>query len=228
MVHEGHRERLRKRFVTSPSSFEDHELLELLLFYVIPRKNTNEIAHSLLNRFGSIKGILDAEIISIQSVPDIGENSSIFLKVISEVLRRYEQHDFDAISLCPFDSYSELGKYLRSLFVGTEKETTYIILFDNSRKLISCKKVAEGFSCGNVVSFREMALEALIQNASSAMLVHNHPNGKPIPSSKDILATNSASSMFSTVGITFIDHFIIAANQCVPILSHEKAHLYNQ
>ncbi len=228
MIHDGHRERLRKRFATAPSSFEDHELLELLLFYVVPRKNTNEIAHALLKRFGSIRGVIDAGVLPLKSVPDMGENSALFFRVIAETLLRYQRSDFDNIGLSSFDSYAELGKYLRSLFVGTENEITYVILFDNSRKLISCKKIAEGYSCGNVVSLREMATEALIQNTAAALLVHNHPHGKPIPSQEDIYATNCANTIFSSVGITFIDHFIVAGNKCMPILSSEKAKLYNQ
>ncbi len=228
MIHDGHRERLRKRFATAPSSFEDHELLELLLFYVVPRKNTNELAHALLKRFGSIKGVIDAGVLSLKSVPDMGENSALFFRVIAETLLRYQTSDFDALSLSSFDTYAELGEYLRNLFVGTENEITYIILFDNAKNLISCKKIAEGYSCGNIISYREMALEALQQNTAAVLLVHNHPHGKPIPSQEDFIATNTANNIFSTFGITFIDHFIVAGDKCMPILSSEKAKLYNQ
>ena len=86
MTHDGHRERLKKRFLSSPDSFEDHELLEMILFYSIPRKNTNETAHKLLKKFGSIKGILDASIESLMTVDDIGPNSALYIKAISKLL----------------------------------------------------------------------------------------------------------------------------------------------
>lgn len=226
MVHEGHRERLRNRFLASPSSFEDHELLELLLFYVVPRKNTNELAHALLDRFGSLRGVLDAGIPALKTVDDVGENTALYLRVISEALFRYSRCDYGADD--QLSSYAELGRYMKSLFIGTENEMTYLLLFDMSKRMIACKKIAEGYSCGNVISYREIVQEAVSQNAAAAILVHNHPHGKPIPSSEDIKATGKISNLLEGLGITFMDHFIVAKGKCVPILSFEKADLYNQ
>lgn len=226
MVHDGHRERLRNRFLASPSSFEDHELLELMLFYVVPRKNTNELAHALLERFGSLKCVLDAGIPALKSVKDMGDNSALFIRVIAEVLLRYERCDYETTD--SFSSYALLGKYMRSLFVGTENEITYLILLDNANRLLSCKKIAEGYSCGNTISYREISVEAVLQNAAAAILVHNHPNGKPIPSGEDITATAKIKEILTALGVTFIDHFIVAKGKCMPILSCEKAPLYNQ
>jgi DNA repair protein RadC len=117
---------------------------------------------------------------------------------------------------------------MKSLFVGTENEITYLILFDVANRLICCKKLAEGYSCGNVIYYRDVAKEVVTQNAAAALLVHNHPHGKPIPSSEDVEATGKINNMLKTLGVTFIDHFIVAKNRCVPILSYEKADLYNQ
>ena len=89
MTHDGHRERLKKRFLNSPDSFENHELLELILFYAIPRKNTNETAHKLLNRFGSVKRILDANIEALVEVEDIGPNVALYIKAIAKLLSKY-------------------------------------------------------------------------------------------------------------------------------------------
>ena len=89
MTHDGHRKRLKNRFLNSPESFEDHELLELILFYAIPRKNTNETAHKLLNRFGSVKGILDASTEALCEIDDIGPNSALYIKAIASLILRY-------------------------------------------------------------------------------------------------------------------------------------------
>ncbi len=226
MIHEGHRERLRNRFLIAASSFEDHELLELLLFYAVPRKNTNEIAHKLLERFGSLKGVLDAGIPALKSVDGMGDNAALFFRVIAETLFRYENHESKTVDA--ITSYAALGDYMRNLFVGTEDEISYILFFDMEQKLLSCKKLSQGFACGNIISNREIATEAVIQNAAGAILVHNHPKGSPNPSKEDLFATGKIKNLLESLGVSFIDHFIVAKGKCVPILSVEKAPLYNQ
>lgn len=225
MVHDGHRERLRNRFLAAPESFEDHELLELLLFYAIPRKNTNEIAHSLLDRFGSIKGILDAGVPSLMAVDDIGESTAVFFRALSQAMLRYRIEEGD--SGTPFDTYAAIGKYLKNLFVGTDNEMTYLLLFDSSQNLIICEKLSEGYSCGNVISNREIVMKALTHNAASAIIAHNHPGGKAIPSREDIYASTVLESSLDFMGVRLIDHFVVAENKCVPILHKEKTELYN-
>lgn len=225
MVHEGHRERLRNRFIAAPDSFEDHELLELLLFYAIPRKNTNETAHILLERFGSIKGIIDAGLPALKSIDAIGDSSAVFFRAIAEALIRYERCECQNIS--PVESYASSSKFLKSLFVGTENEITYIILLDSSKNLITCEKIAEGYSCGNVMSMRELTTLALNNNAACAILAHNHPGGKAIPSGEDIYATNVIKTTLNTLGITLLEHFIVAENECVPIINKDKTRIYN-
>ena len=226
MTHDGHRERLRNRFITAPASFEDHELLELLLFYVVPRMNTNEIAHHLLDRFGSIKGILDAGIPALKEVEQIGDKSAIFLRVVSEVLFRYKMDETEDIN--PLESPAALGNYLRSLFVGTDNEVTYLLLFNASKKLIRCIRLSEGYCTANTVSMREISTLTLNHNAAYVILAHNHPHGKAIPSGEDIATTNTVSTAMSIHGVEFIDHFIVAGNKCVPIINTSKSKLYNQ
>lgn len=225
MTHDGHRERLKKRFLSAPDSFEDHELLELLLFYAIPRRNTNDIAHFLLDRHGSVRGVFDANISSLCQTDGIGENSAIFLRAVSEILMRYER------SICThgelIDSCSDMGRYVKSLFVGTEQEITYLLLFNNSKKLIGFKKVGEGYSCENLISVRDIVEMSLASNASCAVLAHNHPNGQAVPSSDDLYSTRKVEETLRAVGVTLVDHFIIAGERCTPIIHPEKAELYN-
>ena len=224
MLHDGHRERLRERFLTSPESFADHELIELLLCYSITRRNTNDISHELFNNFGSIKGILDADIPALTISNGVGESTAIFLRVVSEVLSRYEKEAHDTKT--PLESNSILSEYLQSLFVGTNNEITYVLGFNNAKKLIFCKKIAEGYSCGNVISMREMASTVIASNAAAVIVAHNHPNGKAIPSGEDIATTNAIRTMLSTLGVSFIDHFIVAGNQCCAIANTSRSQLY--
>ena len=224
MLHDGHRERLRERFLTSPESFADHELIELLLCYSITRRNTNDTAHELFNNFGSIKGILDADVLALETSEGIGNSTAIFLRVVSEVLSRYEKEAHDTKT--PLESNTVLFEYLQSLFVGTNNEITYVLGFNNAKKLLFCKKISEGYSCGNTLSMREMTATIIASNAAAVMVVHNHPNGKAIPSGEDLATTNSIKQVLSILGVTFIDHFIVAGNQCCGITNGSKSQLY--
>ena len=220
-THENHRERLKKRFLNSPESFEDHELLELILFYAIPRVNTNETAHNLLRRFGSLKGVLDAEYMSLVGVEGMGKSSALYMRAISELLIRYERSNVDKRAL--LNTPDVLRAYLHSLFVGTEREMTYLILLDNSMRLLRCDKVGDGYSVGNEIVARNILSLALNNNAAGAILAHNHPNGKAIPSGEDIFVTNHIEWLMRQMGITLIQHFIIAEGKCAPILSKESS-----
>ena len=224
--HDKHRERLRARFLNAGNSFEDHELLELLLFYAIPRVNTNEIAHDLIARFGSLRGVLDAGLPALKSVNGIGENSAIYLRAISELLLRYERASTNTYS--PLRSKPELAAYLRSLFVGTESEISYVILFDAGKRVLLCKKLSEGYSTGNTISMREIISLALNNNAAGIILAHNHPSGKAIPSGDDIESTNIIKSMLDKIDIQLIDHFIVAGDAICPIINYHHAQFYNE
>lgn len=224
MTHDGHRKRLRTRFITSAESFEDHELLELILFYAIPRKNTNEIAHRLLLRFGSLKGVLDASAQALTDVEDIGESTAIYIKAISALVLKYhisEQKSEDLLK-----TPDALATFLKSLFIGTQNESSYILLFDNSKRLIICSKIGEGFSMEHTLSMRKAALTAITSNATSAILVHNHPNGRAFPSGDDIHATNKAKMILEALGITLMEHFIVANDECRPIINSHRAEIF--
>lgn len=219
-MHDGHRQRLRAKFLSAPETLEDHELLELMLFYAIPRSNTNEIAHKLLSRFGSIKGIVNAGLPALKEIKGVGENAALFLRVISDYTARYERSKVELST--PFTSHEALGAYMRSLFVGTDNEEAYLIMFDSSMRLLLCEKVSEGYSAGSVISTRTVASIALASNAPTAALVHNHPGGKPIPSGDDISITGHIRWFLNSMQIHLIDHFIVAGDECRAILDPQK------
>lgn len=226
MTHDKHRQRLRERFLNSPDSFEDHELLELILFYSIPRKNTNETAHRLIERFGSVRGILDASIDSLVEVDDIGMNTALYIKAIAKLVSKYSisEQKSDGILKSP----AALSTFLKNLFIGTQNEISYILLFDNSKRLITCEKIGEGFSMEHTLSLRKAVLSALTSNATSAILVHNHPNGKAFPSGDDIHATNKAKMLLESLGVILMEHFIVADNECRPIINTQRADIFNE
>ncbi len=216
--HGNHRERLRTRFLVAGESFEDHELL---LFYCIPRVNTNETAHRLLERFGSIKGVFNASYTALLEVEGIGKTAALYIRSISEAMCRYGRSCVDTRKL--LDSPDVLYEYMRSLFIGTDKEMTFLILLDAGKRLILCSKVGEGNSSSNAIDPRQIALPTLTTNAAFAILVHNHPGGKAIPSGEDIATTDHIEWFFRQINIEFIDHFIVGENKCVPILKKYKS-----
>lgn len=220
-LHRGHRGRMRFRFKRDPRSCEDHELLELLLFHAIPRQNTNEIAHRLIQKFGCLRRVFDADIQQLQEVEGIGENSAIFIRAIAETIARYSQ---DAHFIThPLASRSALMEYLCTLFIGESKEKVYLILLSSSGRILHTEVIGSGFSGISEISVKKMNALAVGNNAASAVLAHNHPDGIPIPSRQDIATTNKIKVILDQLGVNLIDHFIVVDNECVSILHNNSA-----
>ncbi len=225
-MHTGHRGRLRKKFALASETIEDHELVELLLFYSIPRQNTNELAHALIARFGSLENALDADIEELMQVDGIGENSALLIKLVSEFTRRYSVSKTRKKKTL-LRSHEELSNYLKSLFIGMNTEASFILLFDNSKHLIDTFILATGNSSNTMIPMQKLAQIVSSHNVSYVILVHNHPGGKAIPSGEDIATTHAVKAFLSPLHILLLDHFIVAGNSCVPILNKDKAQYYS-
>lgn len=208
-IHKGHRERLRRRMLEKGlDHFEKHEVLELLLFYAIPRCDTNQLAHSLINTFGSLAGVLDAPYEELLKVPGMGPNAAALFKMIPQLLRAYLTDQSERG--CVLDSAAKLGKYLVGRYVGCRVERTYLLCLDNTGRLLACRMLSEGSLEQVPVIPRQVAEEAMRTGASVVVLAHNHPNGFAIPSSQDVSATRSLFKALQGVGITLADHIVVA------------------
>lgn len=216
-MHEGHRNRLKDRFLREGlDGFEPHNVLELLLFYSIPQKDTNELAHLLIEKFGSLSAVFDAAPEALMSVPGIKGHSAVLLKLIPELARYYysaadETHE-------QYDNVDKIGKMLINKYLGVNSETVFLLLLDNKFKLIDCVKIHEGSVNSVQISPRKLIEQAIMKRASMAVLSHNHPGGMPIPSSEDINTTCVLKSAFDLVGITLLEHVLVAQNRYVPLL----------
>ena len=219
-MHEGHRERLRDKFLKDPKALAQHELLELLLFYALPRRNTNETAHELINTFGSIKDLLDADVNNIAAVPGMGKISSILIKVCAEMNSRYAIAEDTRPKL---DTFSALSDYLVKLFVGTNKEISYLLALSNSCRLIAAEILSEGAVSGTEITTYKISRICGRTDAASIVLAHNHPDGSPEPSREDIFATHILAKFCSQIKVNLIDHFVVAGNVCTPILNEKFA-----
>lgn len=215
--HNGHRERLKEKFIKNNGrNLEDHELLELLLFYSKPRVNTNDTAHDLISEFGTLNGVFDANISELGRIKGVGDNSALLIKVVSELISRHYLTNEDPRK--QYNKFSEIADYLRGLFVGKSSENIYLLLFNNSMRLIKTLLVGDG-TVNMATLVPKMVVEpAIINHASYAIVAHNHPAGLAIPSSEDINTSYVLRSAFNIVDITLIDHFLVADGKCVPII----------
>ncbi len=211
-LHKGHRDRLRGRMLEKGlDHFEKHEVLELLLFYAIPRRDTNALAHRLINTFGSFAGVLDAPYEELLKVPGMGPNAASLLKMVPQLLRIYLTDQSERG--CVLDSTAKLGQYLVGRYVGCRVERTYLLCLDNTGRLLACRMLSEGSLEQVPVIPRQVAEEAMRTGASVVVLAHNHPNGFAIPSAGDISATKTLFQALQGVGIRLADHIVVARQE---------------
>ena len=215
-MHQGHRQRLKERFLNERlDNFDDLYVLELLLYYCIPRKDTNPIAHGLLDHFGSLVGVLEATPAELQKVPGVGENAAIFLSLIPQVGRYYQvkRNETGAI----LRTINQCGQYLVPYFIGRENETVFLLCLDAKCKVLSCKLVGEGSVNSANIPVRRIVELALQSNATTVVLAHNHPSGLAIPSAEDIQTTIRVGKAMAAVEITLADHIVVSDNDYVSL-----------
>lgn len=219
-MHSGHRERLKKKFVKyGADSLETHELLELLLFYGIPRKDTNELAHLLINSFGSLPQVLDAPMSSLLKINGVGESTAILLRLVSKLSRVYIEKNYkiDNKRL----TKSQVEKIILNKFIGRIKEHVVLALFDAKRNLVFCDVIAQGSFGSTGIHIREIIELALKFNATKAIIAHNHPSGIALPSREDIETTIELKNALKLIEVRLIDHIIVADNDYVSIADSE-------
>lgn len=213
-THDGHRERLKRRFLEHGlDNFNDLNAIELLLFYAIPRQDTNELAHRLLDRFGSLAGVLEATPEELLQVKGIGENALTLLKLIPQMDRRYQMSknaDQKRIR-----SSEDAGKVLVPRFRYAREEVVYLLSLDSRNLLIACDEMGRGTLGEASISVRSIVETALKRNAAAVILSHNHVDGFAIPSKADQLATRQIRDALTLVGITLSDHIIVAGDDFV-------------
>ncbi len=208
-LHDGHRKRLIQRFLEEGlDSFEPHNVLELLLFYVIPRKDTNPLAHRLLDQFGSLAQVFEAPISELEKVPGIGASAASFLHLVREAGRYYQVNRIKHEKI--LSSTDKCIQFLTSFFVGRRNETVFLLCLDAKCKLLCCKEITEGSVNSASISPRRIVEMALGVNATSVVLAHNHPSGLALPSGEDLRTTHRIAAALQTVEIVLADHVIVA------------------
>ena len=215
-IHDGHRERLRRRFRDEGlSHFDDLHILELLLFYGQPRRNTSPAAHALLKEFGSLAGVLDAHPEDLMKVAGVGESTALFLRLFPQVMQRYlhERSSVGNVLTTP----AQCGQYLTSCYFQERDEVVYLLCLDAKCKLLDCSLIHRGSVNAAGVSVRKIVEQAIRCNATSVVLSHNHPSGVALPSQEDLVTTRQLQTALDAVGVTLSDHIIVAGDDFVSL-----------
>jgi len=208
-IHEKHRERLRTVYKDGGiDSMQPHQVLELMLFNVIPRKDTNPIAHRLINTFGSFYAVLDADIADLEKVEGVGSRTAVFIKLFSDVFRYYEKNKVE--NRTKDLDISDIGRIMKPSFAGLKNETAYILCLDSSMNILANAKISDGKVNGAYINFRQISEIALRCNANFLVLAHNHPNATAIPSQQDIDLTKDLQRALSYLNIVLFDHLIFS------------------
>ena len=208
-IHRGHRQRVKKRVLKEGiDSFEDHQILELLLFYCIPMKDTNELAHQLIHDFGSLSGVFDASPSNLSDKTGLTEHAALFLSLIPSLARRYQHGKFKKKQI--LSSTSTAGNYVVSLFTGRLYEVFYLICLDAQNKVNHATLLHEGTIDEAPVYPRLIVETALRHQAASVILAHNHPGGRLEPSQADINVTEKIKTALEAISIAVVDHIIVA------------------
>lgn len=222
-LHGGHRQRLRQRFIQEGlDNFTEVQVLELLLFYSIPRIDTNETAHLLIQRFGSLAQVLDTPAEELQKVPGIGENSAVLLHFMSELTRYYQVNRIANEKI--LNTIEKCGQYLIPFFLGRRNETVFLLCLDAKCKLLCCREVSEGSVNAASVSIRKIVETALSINATSVVLAHNHPSGMATPSAEDIETTHRIAAALKAVDVILADHIVVCDDDFVS-MRHSRYYL---
>lgn len=214
-IHDGHREKMRRRFQeTGLEGFADHEALELLLYYAIPRRDTNELAHRLLTRYGSLSALLQAPIEDLRRVEGVGESAAVLLKLVPAFVYKAQRSAGQETVL---NSTEKAGRYLLSCFAGERNEVIYQLCLDRKGKLLARKRLSEGGSAAAELNIRRLVENALLTSASAVILSHNHPSGIALPSREDYATTQQAQDALRTIGVELLDHIIVAEDDYVSL-----------
>lgn len=222
-IHKGHRARLKKSMVESDFNLSDINLLEALLFYSISRTDTNETAHRLLNAFGSVSAVMEADIEDIKSVEGVGENSAFLIKLVSKLGKRAisEKRNGKIIN-----SVGASISVLRPVFVHEKDELMVVVLLDNSNRLIAIKELARGTVNSASYENRKLVECAMRSNAAALILAHNHPHGVAQPSGADLDSTREARNLLNKIGVSLIDHVIFNDDSYTSIKERKDYRLY--
>ena len=216
-THDGHRARMKNRFLEyGLDNFDDHNVLELILFYAVPRRDTNGIAHELINTYGSLNAVFEAPVDELRAINGLGDNAAVLLKLIPQVARRYMLSVPEDRSI--LDSTKAAGEFILPYFMYERDEVVYQLCLDAKLKVLCCKEISRGEVNSTDISIRRIVELALSKNATSVIIAHNHPSGIALPSRDDEITTRRIKQALESIGIKLADHIVVGGGDFVSML----------
>ena len=208
-IHDGHRERLRSRFLEyGLEAFNEINALELLLFYAIPRKDTNPLAHALLERFGTLQGVFSASQEELKEIPGISDSTAALLRLIPAISRlAYTKETKKGLVL---KNSARAAEYLIPRFMYEDREVVLLLSLDANKRVRSCDEIGIGVINAVDINVRKIAETAMQNKACSVILAHNHPDGNTEPSPQDIETTDRVREALRLIDIPLVDHLIVS------------------
>ena len=220
-IHTGHRKRVKDEFrARGLEGWPDHRVLELLLFYAIPQGDVNGLAHDLIDRFGSLAGVLDASEDELRKVKGVGEHAALLLRLITAVGIRYREQRSDLGELV--QSSRDAAALLEPYFFGARQEMVYILGLDSKCKALGVRKVSEGSIYASDINIRRIVEEAMGLRAAAIYLAHNHISNLAFPSAEDWQATDTIRAALGPVGLNLIDHLVFVDGDAVSLNQSER------
>ena len=208
-VHDGHRERKKTQYRRSGAdAFADHELLELLLFYAIPRIDTNPLAHALLDRFGSLQAVFSASAEELEQVPGIGASAAALISLVPALHRRALVSAANREVI--LDTRARIGAYFRELLSTEPKEVMYQLCLDAKGRRRNIYKLGAGDVSSVTLNIPQVVENAINSKAAMVALAHNHPSGVPFPSPEDREATVRIRDALEVIDVRLVEHVIVA------------------
>lgn len=221
MLHAGHRGRMREKFTQyGRDVFNTHELLEMLLFHVIPYKNTNEIAKKLISRFSTIDGVFSASREELMSVAGVGPKVADMLFDIGKISLADDTRNKEAYIRRSFGDYREAGEFFVEYFDGRETSAVVLMLLNSKMELIDCISLYDMDYESAGIKPEPFINAAIAANASVAVVAHNHPYGPLFPTQGDMVTNKIISDSLSAVGIPMLEHYIVSGKGYVGFMTN--------
>lgn len=221
-IHAGHRDRLRNEFLShqEPTKMPEHKLLEMLLFYAIPQRDTNPIAHELLAKFGSFSAVFEADAAELAAVKGMTKNAATLIKLMIPLAKLYISEKQSTKS--HFTDMNEIGDFIFNEYFGATNERLCLLCLDDLGKMLSFDVICEGTVDLVSVSIRALVERALQLKAKSVVISHNHPGGIAIPSEDDVRLTATIKEALSIFTIKLCDHIIVSNNDYISMAQSQE------
>ncbi len=215
-IHDQHRKRVKTEFMEAGlQHWPEHKVLELLLFYALPQGDVNPLAHRLIEEFGSIAGVFDADAARLQAVKGIGPHAATLCKLIPQLCAFYmgSRASVEDIISHSYDIHRLLAPY----FYGHRNEMSYLVALDGKQKLLGVRKISEGTPAATEITARQVAEAALSYHATKIILAHSHGSGIALPSDSDLITTSYLQDFLGKMGVSLIDHVIFADEDMISL-----------